>query len=611
MQSVPFDQVNESPSAQLPGDDDLSSLSYQQRNRINASQVLLSAGFFSAVMHVLMVQLVGWVLWDANSPVEVIPWLMTLSSLVIFQIFLLVRHGGSRFRIDTSERALSLFSLSMLGVGLCWGYAGWFLFPVGDPARQIFLTFVLGGMAMTAVSVQHAHRPTCLASLIPGMMPLSLRYLVEPGELNLIYGGLLFVYTLVLVSMMQRHWKFSEMAFGLQLENERLLAEAADQAVELDIARQQAVDANIAKSRFLAQASHDLRQPLHAISLYIEALPVPKSDKKANRIVGRVRQSLDVLSRLFNSLLDVTLLDTGQIEVRPVVFRARDLIEQVRNEFSNIAAVAQVDLRIHAPDIAVRTDPVLLRRMLQNLCSNALRHAEGGGILLAVRRRKGHVAIEVYDTGPGIPKKDQARIFEEFTRLDTVRMGGSAAPGLGLGLAIVRRIADVLGLSLELSSREDKGTKFCISGIEVRSIDEAVSLQEETTEASEDILAGVKVLLIDDDRDTLEAASELLSKWGCTIETMLGWTGAPRQVPDILICDYELDPEFSGFDAREKLVAATGKEIPTIMISGNSTPELRNEAQQKNLPLIHKPVRPGQLRSALLHVMTDLRQAEG
>lgn len=470
-----------------------------ERLRIRSTEMLLGVSPFTAVMHILVVGLVSWILWNANSPIEIVPWAIALSSFVLFQSVLVRRFGGRRFDPAKADQLLRLFHLGAIGVGLSWGFAGWFLFPVGQPGQQIFLTFVMGGMAMSAVSTQHVHIPTCVASVVPGMLPLAFRYMIEPGELSLVYGGLLIAYTIVLMTLMGRQWRFAMKAFHLQLENEELLEDVSRQAVELDLARQ---SAEAAKSRFLAQASHDLRQPLHAISLYVEALPIPAGESESGRIIGRVRQSLDVLSRLFNSLLDITLLDTGQIKVQEQVFRPAELVEQIRNEFAGVAEAANVDLRVRAAPLAIRSDPVLLRRMLQNLTSNALRHGEGGGVLLAVRRRGTGATVEVYDTGGGIPEKDQRRIFEEFTRLDPARMGGSAAPGLGLGLAIVKRLADVLGHGVELRSAENHGTRFRITGFPLAPENEATPLQDESIVATADGLKNARVLLIDDDEDT-------------------------------------------------------------------------------------------------------------
>lgn len=587
---------------------DTTQLPKAARLRIRSTEMLLGVSPFTAVMHILVVGLVSWILWNANSPYEIVPWAIALSSFVLFQSVLVRRYGGKRFDPAKADQLLRLFHLGAIGVGLSWGFAGWFLFPVGQPGQQIFLTFVMGGMAMSAVSTQHVHIPTCVASVVPGMLPLAFRYLIEPGELSLVYGGLLIAYTIVLMTLMGRQWRFAMKAFHLQMENEELLDDVSRQAVELDLARRSAEAANAAKSRFLAQASHDLRQPLHAISLYVEALPIPAGESESGRIIGRVRQSLDVLSRLFNSLLDITLLDTGQIKVQEQVFRPSELVEQIRNEFAGVAEAANVDLRVRAAPLAIRSDPVLLRRMLQNLTSNALRHGEGGGVLLAVRRKDGGATVEVYDTGGGIPEKDQRRIFEEFTRLDPARMGGAAAPGLGLGLAIVKRLADVLGHGVELRSVENHGTRFRIAGLPLAPEGEATPLQDESIVATEDGLKNARVLLIDDDEVTLAAGRELLRKWGCDVETMTGWHGPPIEPPQIIICDYELSPGFTGFDAIDRLTKHMGGQPPAILISGNSSVSLRDAAKLRGIPLIHKPVRPGQLRSALLHVMASSRQ---
>lgn len=582
--------------------DSLGAFPRDKRIHIRSVQMLYGVNLFSAAMHLAVVGLVGWVLWDANHPAEVIGWAITLGGFVLFQGNLVRRHGGEKFDPNDADRLLRLFNICALGVGISWGFAGWFLFPAGEPGRQIFLTFVMGGMAMSSVSNQHVRISTCLSSVLPGMLPLAARYFLESGSFSYVYGALLFVYTAVLVMMMFRQWRFAMMAFQLQLENEELLEDVSRQAIELDLARQSAEAANTAKSRFLAQASHDLRQPLHAISLYIEALPAAQDVRESQRILGRVRQSLDVLSRLFNSLLDVTLLDTGQIDVKPVVFRLSDLFEQVRNEFAAVAEASDMTIRIRAPALAVSADPVLLRRMLQNLTSNALRHADGGEVLLAARRRNGKAVIEIYDTGRGMPPEDLGRIFEEFTRLDPARMGGSAAPGLGLGLAIVKRLADVMGLSVGVTSEEGRGTRFQIGALPLAAMEDATRLLDENTTVEENALHGARVLFIDDDPETLAAGAELLAKWGCKVEAMADWTGPPATAPDIVVCDYELRPDFTGFDALDDLARRHGDKIPTILISGNSRPELRAEAKARGIPIIHKPVRPGQLRSALLHV---------
>ena len=589
--------------------DDLSSVPRADRIGIRATQMLLRTGPVSTAMHILVACVLAWVLRAAHPLHLILPWLFSLSACVLFQAWLVRRHGGDRFDPRRADRLLRLFTLAALGVGLSWGFAGWFLFPAGDPGRQIFLTFVMGGMAMSAVSNQHVRMQACIASVAPGMLPLAFRYMAEPGELSLVYGGLLAGYTLVLMTVMVRQWRFSTMAFRLQLENEDLLEDVSRQALELDAARREAEAANAAKSRFLAQASHDLRQPLHAISLYVEALPARTGDEESGRIIGRVRQSLDVLSRLFNSLLDITLLDTGQIEVRPVTFRPAELFEQIRDEFAGLAEAAGVEIRISAGRHAVRADPVLLRRVLQNLCSNALRHADGGRILLALRRRGEDAAIEVHDDGAGIPADEQARIFEEFTRLDPARMGQAAAPGLGLGLAIVKRLSDVMGLKVELRSAPGRGSRFRIAGLPLADAATAGSLLEDGATEPEDALSGARILLIDDDADTLAAGAELLGRWGCQVDMVQAWTGPPADPPDIIICDHELSAGFTGFDALDEIEAAAGGLPPTILISGDSSPDLRKRARERGLPLIHKPVRPGQLRSALLHVTTRSHQS--
>ncbi len=575
------------------------------RLRIRATEMLIGVGTFAAVMHIAVVILLGIVLWPAVDQTWVIAWSVALSSFILFQGSLILRKGGKHLGVAEASRVQRQFEAAALAVGLSWGFAGVALFPESEPGRVFFLVFVMGGMAMSAVSQQHVSVRACLLSICPGIPPLAFRYMFSDLPFNWASGVLLLVYTAVLVNMALRLHRFSHRAFALQLEQERLLDRLEKQTQALDAARAEAEEANSAKSRFLAQASHDLRQPLHAISLFVESLPDAETQAEHEHIMTRVRQSLDVLTKLFDSLLDVTLLDTGGIEVRRTVFRPSDIIAEVEHDFSLVAEACHVRLRIVPSSLAVESDPVLVRRMLQNLISNAIRHSEGGRVLIGCRRRDGNLSIEVADTGSGIDERDQEQIFNEFTRLDSTRMGTSATPGLGLGLSIVKRIAGELGLQVRLSSRPDKGSVFALDGFEVA---DAKRVQARMPpRAVTGVANGASVFVLDDDPETLAATAILLKRWGCTVETSQEWRDLIDADPDVVICDYELTPEKTGLDVLKELDGTA----PAIMISGHTSTDLRREAISMGIPLLHKPIRPAQLRSALLNALAASDKAAG
>ena len=573
----------------------------------HALRMLLERNLIASAMHIFVAGLVAFVMVGSVPIWRAVFFFVLISSTITFQMVLATRQAKEDWSDDEFIAVRRQFDVSAMLVGTMWGFAGFFLFPSGDPAKQLFLTFVMGGMSLSAVGTQGMRLLTCYASIIPGMTPLATRYLLEPGSTGLISGGLIFAYIVVLVSLARKINDFMLRAFKLQIEKDGLLADVQAQSEEIERAKAEAEEANLSKSRFLAQASHDLRQPLHAINLFIESLPEAKTKAEEERIIARVRQSLDVLTKLFDSLLDVTLLDTGGINIRKQAFRPTDIIQEVARDFALVAEACSVRLKVVPSALAVEADPVLTRRMLQNLISNAIRHSEGGVVLIGCRRRGKSVSIDVVDNGAGIALADQRRVFSEFTRLDSVRMGSEASPGLGLGLSIVKRVADQLGLTVHLASRPNKGSVFSIRGFE-RTDPEKDLPPTRSKPASTGLVSGASLFVLDDDLDTLEATKLLLQRWGCEVQTSGDWNDVIDASFDVLICDYELSVDVSGIDVIRKL-RAEDPNLAAVMISGNTSKELRLAAADLAVPLLHKPIRPAQLRSALLNSLTRSHEA--
>jgi signal transduction histidine kinase/CheY-like chemotaxis protein len=573
----------------------------------HALRMLLERSAIASAMHIFVAGLVAFVMASSVPAWRAVFFFVIISAAILFQMRIARRHAQEPWSDDGFIEIRRQFDVSAIVVGCMWGFCGFFLFPAGDPAKQLFLTFVMGGMSLSAVGTQGMRLLTCYASIVPGMTPLAARYLFEPGTTGLISGGLIFAYIIVLVSLARKINDFMLRAFKLQIEKDGLLDSIRAQSVEIEQAKAEAEEANLSKSRFLAQASHDLRQPLHAINLFIESLPEARTKAEEERIIARVRQSLDVLTKLFDSLLDVTLLDTGGINVRTQAFRPTDIIREVIRDFALVAEACNVELRLVPSALVVEADPVLTRRMLQNLVSNAIRHTEGGAVLVGCRRHDGQVSIDIVDNGAGIPLADQKRVFTEFTRLDSVRMGSSSAPGLGLGLSIVKRIADQLGLSVHLSSTPKSGSVFSIRGFKMIAAQEVPAGRPDRP-SQPGLVNGAALFVLDDDADTLEATKLLLERWGCKVETSQDWADVADASFDVLICDYELSVEISGIDVIKSL-RDQDPTLAAVMISGNTSKELRTAAEELAIPLLHKPIRPAQLRSALLNTLTRSNEA--
>ena len=571
----------------------------------HALRMLLNRSFNAFAMHVIVAGLIAGYMAVAVPLWRSIFFFVGLSVALALQFRLARKYGDASWDDGTYLTARNTFDILAIWVGLMWGFAGFFFFAAEDQARQIFLTFVMGGMSLSAVGTQGMRLRTCYSSIIPGLIPLGLAYISLGTLTGYMSGGLIFAYLFVLVMLARKINEFMLQAFRLQLEKDDLLD-------ELKLAQQDAEDANLAKSRFLAQASHDLRQPLHAISLFVEALPDADTEEERSTILTRTRQSLDVLTKLFDSLLDVTLLDTGGLQVCKEAFNVNDIVEEVIGDFALVAEGCNVTISHVPTKLIVRSDPVLVRRMLQNLVSNAIRYSEGGKVLIGCRRQNNTVSLHVIDTGQGIREVDRARIFSEFTRLDTHRMGAAATPGLGLGLSIVKRIANTLELSTRLESTYGKGSNFIIDGLERA---HSVMRPARPRPAAAGVVEGASIFVLDDDPETLSATEVLLRRWGCEVETSQVPEALMSATPDVVICDYEISPDLTGLDVLDKLKRQRTNCPPAVMISGHTSKELRNAALKRGVPLIHKPVRPAQLRSALLNALArsdqSARSSEG
>ncbi len=550
--------------------------------------------------HVFVAFTLAWMLTPDRGYLVAFTWATALAVAVVAQALYSNRYKDDSDEFDsaTVDRHLRWFTLSAVAVGVLWAAAGLVLYPVQDEELRLFLVFVMGGMSLAAVGTQHVYLPVCFASMSYAIPTLGLRYVIDG---HIVEPILLMLYTAVLIRLARMLSQFSRRANELQFERDVLLQQLTARAEELEVAKEAADEANAAKSRFLAHASHDLRQPLHAIGLFIETIATDNLGDRAARVVDRVQHSLGALTRLFDSLLDITKLDTDQTDVNIQSFHLAELFEQLNRDFQPIAREGDVSLKFSKTSLAIATDPEFFRRLLQNLIANAIRYAPGARVVVGVRRQAGGVCkVQVIDTGPGIAPGDQRRVFAEFVRLDSSGKGLST-PGLGLGLSIVKRVADMLGLQVRIESVLGQGSVFSVCDVPLAT-GPPVALSESAPVSAPNLLHQARILVIDDDIEVLEATGNLLSQWGCDVRAEES-IPADLEFVDIVVSDVELANGVDGLNELANLRRRHGTSL--VLISGNTSEELRERASAQCVTLLHKPVRPVQLRSALLHALTQ------
>jgi signal transduction histidine kinase len=388
--------------------------------------------------------------------------------------------------------------------------------------------------------------------------------------------------------------QFNRMAERLQESYATLEQKVEERTRQLELA-------NKAKSRFLATATHDLRQPLHALGLFVAQLGGRTSAAERKRLVTGIEAALSGMNELFNALLDISKLDAGVVSPKWETFPAAHVLRRVETTFVSLAREKNLALRIVPSKAWLRSDAVMLERIVSNFVQNAIRYTASGRVLVGCRRRGDRLHIEVWDTGPGIPSDQQQNIFSEFYRLERSERDSG---GLGLGLAIVDRLCRLLDHPIELKSAPGKGSCFAVAVPMVAPADHVATPQ--LAPAPRAIAAENKlIVVIDDDPLVLEGMGSLIRSWGCGVVTGsnesavldgLSRCGAP---PDAIISDYRLRNGKTGIEAIARLREAVAAPIPAFLMSGDTDLDVVREAEASGLALLHKPVEPAALRAML------------
>lgn len=403
--------------------------------------------------------------------------------------------------------------------------------------------------------------------------------------------------SMLIVTAVNPYWRaLPYMTLTLFLTMLLVPAYAHTLLTRLHRARDVALEANLAKSRFLAQASHDLRQPIHAISLFTACLRDTGLDGEQRQMVANIDRSLNSVSRLFRSLLDLSTLDSGRVSVKAEVVALDQVLKDLVRQNAEMAQWANVALK-HMPTKAyVRIDPGLLATILQNIVSNAIKYAGGAPVLIGCRRKGDSLAVQVSDCGPGIAEEHLPKLFDEFYQVRAP--GDRDIDGVGLGLPIVKRLASLMQLSVTIRSVVGKGTTVTVAGLPIA--DKPSTILSSRRSGASTAINGFRILLVEDDPIVLAATTSLLEKWGCTVSQAAGIPQEGGEDCDLIITDFDLGEKTTGSDCIAEIRRRARRDIPAIIMTGHDPDTVRAMAGNSDFFILSKPVRPAELRSVVV-----------
>lgn len=528
-----------------------------------------------------------------------IAWIGAVYFLTAIRIFA-ARRFFRREKRPGSTMSWAWLAASFSWVsGLLWGMLGWIGYHAGDPHLFAFGVIVLSGVACGSVPALSAFPPALIGSLITTVLPVAWRCFMAGGEIYVTY--LFFLACLVGINI--AHGRVTHRALW---ETVRLRFERQDLISQLQEERDRVASADRAKTRFLAAASHDLRQPIHALTLFISTLSalarkgaVGAAD--ARSLADKMRSVTTSLSGLLNTLLDISKLDAGIVTPVKEDVSLDRLFRDFHDEFAGEARARGLRWRVVETSAWVHTDPMMLKRILGNLLSNAFRYTNAGGVLLGCRRRGGNVEIQVLDTGIGISRDQHAVVFDEFVQLHNPER--DREKGLGLGLSIVRRTARLLGHPIRFTSELGRGSMFSVTAPRVAAPATFAQVDDVPHGAS------LGIMIVDDERSVLDALTQLLTVWGHRVyagrsaaEAERAYAAAGRGKLDLIIVDYRLEADRTGVEAAREIADNLNRQPPVIILTGDTSPARLKEASASGYRLLHKPVDDELLRKMILTI---------
>lgn len=543
--------------------------------------------------------------WNQTHNIWLFVWTIVMLLLMVFRV-LHARYLPSLEQLATRESRWSdWFTIYSLGAGICWGAVP-FLFVSGVKSELIFVTMIhcaLISGAVLSLSYDLRHY-----AAYAGMIALPLAAYNFTAD----YSGaqtisiLIVIYLIVNIFFARNVNLSSRTSLYLRYQNVKLIEQLRDQAMALTEEKNNAERANAEKTRFLAAASHDLRQPLHSLGLFLGAMDSHVDNHEGRDLLNKSTKSLQSLDELFSSLLDISKLDAGAIDISPLHFRIMEVLNDSKEQLEKVANKQNIEIHVKPIEGVVNCDPILLQRCLRNLVINAIQHAKCSKITISCEEQPDTLVVHVSDNGSGIPATESENIFNEFHQLNNPER--DRRKGLGLGLTIVKRLCELQGHSLTLKSDLGQGSTFSIT-VPQGNAKQIANIQDQEPQLN-DINGYKAILVIDDEEDILDGIEITLNQWQQDVRCGSSIEAAVAQLddgfePEIIISDYRLQDNKTGIDAINTLTPRLPDKTQIIFITGDTSPERIIEARQSGYPLLHKPVQPVMLKMTLNRMINN------
>ena len=525
------------------------------------------------------------VLWDTFSHAQIIAWCASNFLLAVVRLWDWRRFNREQPDDPHELRRWMLHMMFYSGMGgVIWGAGATLFLDSTHMLQLIFMLAAFMGIGTGALPALCPHYGAFVTFVVPIFAPLALKLGLFGEPITNVLAGLALFFLLIILFFGRNLSAAITTSITRDIENARLLG-------EVTVAKEAAERANVEKSGFLAAVSHDLRQPLYAMGLFLGSLDREALAERNRELIDDIDNAYAALEDMFGALLEISRLDAGAVEPEWKHFSIDELLTRLVHEFRHAAEIKGIEFECPDSPAIIHSDPVLLERVLRNLLSNAVKYTDGGKVSLEIESTTDEAMIRVMDTGHGIPESDRDRIFDEYHQLENPER--DRTKGLGLGLSVVRRTCKLLAHSLSVESTLGHGSTFTV--VVPQGDPETIAPPAAPDESAG--IAGLHIVVIEDEAQIRKGMMTLLTDSGCEVtaaaddEEALHMLKQISRPPDVLICNYRLREGRTGLEAIERLRAAIDPELPALIMTGDTHAHLQEEAERLGLYVLHKPVK--------------------